>query len=1288
MFRSRKKKDAKDAAEAVGRASSDIEHAPASKSSKTFRLGKKKEEPEPKLELDLEHALPPSDDFRTSLLMNGLSARFSMLREQDDPSSKIGKASDDSVLFPKRASKLIDFGFLGQGLSDIAEVSSIHGSVRPPFAFSKLDSYADGYGTDDESVHTGSIMSRPKPGEGNVLFGGRQKIYKIPVGSKSSADGAGLGGRVLYDNDVSQSAFQKLREKEKEQQWEERNDDEDNADNLTAEHSRPGSPTLAGYNRNRETSSTTSSGPVNTRISTAATSVTSQRTPSLSGSHTPVSAGGSVSNSGIERSTTKMRRLYETGLDQHVHDHQNSSISRIDSLSRQRGMGAQSPPLTMTSPTSATFNATDRWDRKPVLAKGSMPNLRAASPPPSHNLPSPISGFDFGPVMKPAHLAVEPKSQHGFSNPPLSPPVSENDEAAPISQVNDKVKPLMNSALFKSGESCDESKSHQYQYQLKNGRETPPPGKHSTPAPFVPRNHPGRVRTDSSATQQNYPQRHFPPKDRAPELQSPKQERVIIPGSESVPASLMGSPKSGSVASPTRSEFSTKSTTSRPWGLPQPRSFPNLKYRNHKDPSMTPRPDESLHPANQQFIPAMQGPQQPLPAPPSHPPKALEIKTTPPPDDGERQPEPPADSPTLPGLSGMVRSHLRSDSDGSSIYGIMSSGYDHQISSDPVEQPVQDYDERRNPWDINDWDETPVSPLVKVNSAIPAPLATKSMDLDVEVESIPKGAWEKEMEPRHNRDGSSATQQERQEFKNELAQRRRQVQENLKSLVIEPERQPERQIASPTPGAAVLSKTKASLSALAMKQKEAAVQSKGMRMFGMGISPVTQNGPLQPPKQRIDDHSWKEEEEEMLRNVAASSTPPQTKAFRQARRDAQRDREHQIATRNQQNSESGFNEINWSSPRPSDPRQAHPYEPRHMQGMNDGASNSAPRTRAQSRERKPPPVTHSQHSANRESKGSISTNHSGSRPASRTSRDRSGSDASGRSKSRNGRYRDDLPRAMAEGTGNSSQGVVEDLQNARLKLKSTVSGVSPGSSPALPPGISGRPSPLQSPPMGSRSRSNSKASAPSYFELYNMQALQTGDALEIGISPRPSPVTPFSVNSTPSLVDSSPNGSRSTTPTASQANGRIASRKKSVTKSDISEPTFISSTSRISTINLPPGYSLQNGTAPPIPAVNPRRRQTRAMFDAIMGKKDSSELIERGEIPLTTQSSEEMSTFSDEETEPKEKQRQKLRRSSSEGGNLNAKAREKAYNAPSPAMPDYLPGGVGGPTLVQDGSMF
>ena len=181
MNRFRTKKKTKDVPDGVVRAStdSDAPSVPVIKSSKTFRLGKKTPEPEPKPEIDLSTALPSSDDFRTSLLMSGLSARFSMLREQDDPKSKIGKASDDSVLFPKRQSRLNDFGFSTQGLSDIAEVSSINGSIRPPFAFGRSDSFAgsEGYGTDNDNDSThGSIMNRAKPGEGNNLFGGRQKI--------------------------------------------------------------------------------------------------------------------------------------------------------------------------------------------------------------------------------------------------------------------------------------------------------------------------------------------------------------------------------------------------------------------------------------------------------------------------------------------------------------------------------------------------------------------------------------------------------------------------------------------------------------------------------------------------------------------------------------------------------------------------------------------------------------------------------------------------------------------------------------------------------------------------------------------------------------------------------------------------------------------------------------------------------------------------------------------------------------------------------------------------------
>ena len=54
------------------------------KSSRTFKRKQKNVEA-PKPEIDISAALPDTNDFRTSMLMPQLSARFSMLREQDDP---------------------------------------------------------------------------------------------------------------------------------------------------------------------------------------------------------------------------------------------------------------------------------------------------------------------------------------------------------------------------------------------------------------------------------------------------------------------------------------------------------------------------------------------------------------------------------------------------------------------------------------------------------------------------------------------------------------------------------------------------------------------------------------------------------------------------------------------------------------------------------------------------------------------------------------------------------------------------------------------------------------------------------------------------------------------------------------------------------------------------------------------------------------------------------------------------------------------------------------------------
>ncbi|KFX92354.1 hypothetical protein V490_05428, partial [Pseudogymnoascus sp. VKM F-3557] len=324
-----------------------------------------------------------------------------MLREQDDPKSKIGKASDDSVLFPKRQSRLNDFGFTPQGLSDIAEVGSIRESTRRPFALDRMDSFQSSAGSSEADAE-GSIMSRGKPAEGNNLFGGRQKIYKIPVGGSTSmkslngtGESGGLGGRALYGDDVSQSAFQKLKEREREER------ERENERRSNEEAYRSESPPL-GYNRNRETSSTTSSGPNGTRISTAATSVTSQRTPSVTGQS---SAPTTPAVPGPERTFTKTKRLYETGLDQHLHTQQFSAANRLDNLSRQgRNLGARSP-----SPAGSPIQSP--LEHPGQSATGRQPRVPLSNPT------SPNGGFDFG--TKPTTKdALKPFA----TTPPLSSP--------------------------------------------------------------------------------------------------------------------------------------------------------------------------------------------------------------------------------------------------------------------------------------------------------------------------------------------------------------------------------------------------------------------------------------------------------------------------------------------------------------------------------------------------------------------------------------------------------------------------------------------------------------------------------------------------------------------------------------------------------------------------------------------------------------------------------------------------------------------------------------------------
>ncbi|KAJ4303879.1 hypothetical protein N0V88_001477 [Collariella sp. IMI 366227] len=449
MNRFRTKKRAKDDL-ASSRASEEADQSSLS----FFRKGKKVPQEEVKKEFDLSSALPSNDDFRTSLLMSNLSARFSMLREQDDPNSKIGKASDDSVLHPRRQSRLADFGFSPNmgGLSDIAEVESVRGSN-----YLRTTSMV----SDDPD---GSVMNRARPTEGNNLFGGRQKIYKIPATS-----GGGMAGRAVYDDDVALSSFQRWRQQEREKMLEGQMDSDEAHEEI--EQPRSESPPPLGYNRKRETSSTTSSASGVARNSTAATSITSQ-----SATKDAQSAPASAVTSPLERSATRTRRLYEQGLPNEKHEQPGSVLARIENLNRQRAFGTRTPDHPHAAPRAE--GSADRFaNNRALFSKASAPNLRSISPTAvRRSTPSPDV----------AAKAQTDSSHGGF--PPLAPSVrSVSETSKQPSPTNDLGKATPLGIFQKPTERYNESQYVQRQRQLQQGRETPTQRHRSesqdTPAP-------------------------------------------------------------------------------------------------------------------------------------------------------------------------------------------------------------------------------------------------------------------------------------------------------------------------------------------------------------------------------------------------------------------------------------------------------------------------------------------------------------------------------------------------------------------------------------------------------------------------------------------------------------------------------------------------------------------------------------------------------------------------------------------------------------------------------------
>ncbi|MCJ1277615.1 hypothetical protein MMC21_005429 [Puttea exsequens] len=1309
-FRSRKKSDG-DSSTATSRNNSrstsrrasiddgDVPPLPSlpSFASKTFRR-KKQASPPPKPEVDLTTALPPSDDFRTSLLMPNLSARFSMLREQDDPASKIGKANDDSVLFPKRASRLDLFN--RQGLSDIAEVDSLRGSIRPPFASARADSYGSGYETDE-----GSIMSRAKPGEGNTMFGGRQKIYKIPVGGAGSVKnfngeegdlpaGVNMGGKALYEEDTAPSAFQRLREQERQER------ERAGLDHSRSSHDqdRSGSPPLAKYNRNRETSSSTNSGPSQPRTSTAATSVASQRSAyeTINGTNTQPSSAGS------DRTGPKVRRMYGQGLDQHMYEQQSSALHRLASLQGQRAGSSGTPRDLIASRrlSRSASNLQDRYQRQgPLIASN---NFRSASPAPS-NTPPKMQHFDLG--FNEDHTSnIHADSGYGRSppiSPPMSPTANGSDPLVASLEPNDLGKATASGAFNKPKVKYSEQQYLQRQLQLQEGRGTPSPQlvRPFSPQAFTNDEHKiVRSRNNSQGSQFSrtnsirQPWEHHmedrvlrPVHERGSGTNSPMTRESDDRNDRSFFAGISGS-EVGSQRDSESEPNSPNPSAAKSHGLSQPRPQPPQPkpVKVNQKPNFNPNPSQNLN-ANYLPTPAEESVSD------SRSYRSEETIT--------QQPNPPGpednnaanmetDSPTLGpvgstnGLSGLVREHLRQKSDQSSIYSEVRQsifGHESALQSHSRNQSYDEAEADREYWrkQSRESDQSSVVAPPPLSFAarhiLEQATALRNNQENYKAQEILGGndkaqrvlggeaprpsharntstSWQEELKSHHSRGASSETQHEREALAEELAERRRRVQLNLKSYAESG------RSASPGPGAeshdnsppknrpfGILKKSSKTSLADNQPQQQQQRPSKAMKM--LGIDSEYRAGPQpnqnQPPAELFVGRD----------QFSDRAMPPRQqfppKPLVQARR-------------------------------PQDVRQHSDTPP---------SSFSRPREQAgtfRSQEN----LNHSRHSPRSSKSGSSYSDKSDRR----SPESRNGSNANGFMKSSmdQGRVNGYSPNGVAAETlpENQTQTISPPRPTNELMASITRHGAPPPSERS-PSAMSGR----------MRSRSNSRTTAPGYPES---RVAPSNVPFMINPAGRPAPSpTPFhTTHSASSLHDSRPNYSHLTTPTminpqphsapsSSHGHSRTSGgRKRSINKHEISEPTFISCTSSVDTVNLPPEASLRNGmdfpppsspNKPPIPARDSRRKRTQTLLQAL-GRIEKPQNPAKDYYPPSPYDeealAEERSPFSatdDEKISERQTMRQ-LRKISNERVPQQALHSQSQSNVASPVKPSFSVG--------------
>lgn len=1325
---------------------------------------------EPKPQIDLTTALPDTTDFRTSLLMPGLSARFSMLREQDDPNTKLGKASDDSVLFPKRASRLNLFAH--NPLTDIAETESIHTAFRAPFSQDdRSHSFSDtlsGYASDDAST----VLARPRPTEGNNLFGGRQKMYRLngANGSGSAKDLTEVpapltSARHVYQNDVVLSPYQQMRLKAREEQ--DRDESRERPTSAGAEDTDRSSVVntpSTGFSKSRGTTSSTASGPSNRRVSTAATSVVSDA-PHPRQSNT--SAGSNARAHGSEYGSEE------------------SLLRRNVSFESRKAFGVaenhSQPPLPMSPinprPPPQVRSVTNLAEK---YARGSSPfstNARAMSPPPSVQ-PQALASLDFG--LKSPTAAGYQRKYHAASS-------TEDDEDGEVYnrslQPNDRGKATAMGLFNRPQQQFDEQKFEERQLQMHEGRISPPvtdgpeyggiverqnehsrivlPSNPTSPfqksivqsrgsgSPSVTT----RSRAQSTASSANSAQVHAHAEAL---IKRQNQEYSALKAQRPAPDAYNRLPLNKNPASLVEQPPASRGTFFDAFdGSDEDDMDADSPMLGRYEPPPRLAPMD-VHPAlrdgSQKFdfgdsiptIPDRARPQSNVSADTSSPSVTQDTPDTS--DSLHRRSNTKAkDSPTLGpttglGLSGLIRTHLRHDSDRSSVmpppsphapyqsnfsspfreresiasgqpgnYGGAMRDREPSFASTQAENYSASLRDREpsvastartinppesthsDPWEFDNAHRAQRSPLEPIqNNAIPsmsqkaqqilgqaishkAQATSKAQqllggDAPLPVDEHPAmRQWSQENLSNHHRGESTETQKE---FGNELAERARRIQEGLKGVAEAEKRSRSRSQDRHNPATQALHALRHKTSKTSLAQRNNEPQPKAMKMLGIG------GGPRPEPQGRSPN----------------------------------------MATRREFEYDQGYDEY---SDRPTPRARPAEFEP-----------PSGRRTPGFTRPAGPYPNS-SNEDLERSYQRSATPN------SGRARRDRADSEAAERSRSRAGRFRDEPPYSSAEYArpGPPSGHMGREQQRPYGLPDGPYGNVSPQlprGPPRGPPPVDPRNYERSASAMSNRRPSGNRPGPPGpsgYFEVRAPTPTMNGSP-QIGSGPMPSqgglrpsprppfphsPISPFgphpgmspALSGPPSAVASglpSPAGPLPQPPPSGRftpVEGRstpLGNRKKSVTKGMISEPTFISSTSSVPLVGLPSGPRPSQIASPPIPTMNPRRRgnTTTDRPDGYPSPRMPASPMpdSPGRGGMAMSAAQRAYTDQQQQKQPP-RQRNRLRKISSEGGGMASRARTQAMMSEfsqerlrSPALPVFPNRSATSLSIHQDGGMF